>query len=662
MIERLKIGFLEPHVKRYGGIRRILEISNRLVERDHPVTIFVPDWEQRRCDWMRCSAEIAPIRDGYQAELDVLLFNHEPQWHLVPRFERARARVFYALHFSKLYGKAGSWESLRLPVDLRLANSTWTADMVEQEIGVRPHVVLGGINPDHFHPVDVPKRYPVLTMGSQREWKGTDVVREAAEILGLPLETYEGKDLPQSEMAAEYGSAEVFAVGSDFEGFGQPGLEALACGTPLVTTDNGGCRDYAIDRETALVVPPRDPQAMAEAIREVRADPHLRRRLVQNGLELVAERFDWERTTDRFEELVRRPLAGEPDPDPGLAPNQRGQVADPELSVIVLAWDQLAMTQRCVESIRQHTDVPYELILVDNGSQHEAANYVSEAADVPVLNETNHGFARGMNDGLRCASGKVVAFCNNDIQLPEGWSSRLIKTLHRGNVGIVVPALTAAGNDRTVRSAPVDEVEVLQPFEAPPSGVVYLMERKVIEGLGGWGEEYEIASGEDVDLAFKVWTNDLDIVFDARVLVEHVGHGTSDTKLEDRSELWDRNRRVFLRKWSDIIVDIPRLESCPQGRHGRNRATAASVAGWMEKYFRARDRAATTASSSRTRWTASMPGWARTALRATWRAVRDLVPEGLRLRIFRRFRGAYYDLFPDRHPAVLRGDRREPPR
>ncbi|MBW3562986.1 MAG: glycosyltransferase family 4 protein, partial [Actinobacteria bacterium] len=255
------MGFLEPHLRRYGGIRRVLEISNRLVDGGHRVTIFVPEWERQTCDWMRCAADVRPIPEGYEQPLDVLVFNHEPQWHLVPLFERARITVLYALHYSKLYGKAGSWESLRLPVDLRLANSTWTADMVEQEIGVRPHVLLGGINPEHFHPVDVPKRYPILTMGSDRDWKGTDVVEAAASQLGLPLETYAGKDLPQSAMAREYASAEVFVVGSYFEGFGQPGLEALACGTPLVTTDNGGCRDYAIDRETALVVPPGDVDA-----------------------------------------------------------------------------------------------------------------------------------------------------------------------------------------------------------------------------------------------------------------------------------------------------------------------------------------------------------------------------------------------------------------
>jgi len=244
----------------------------------------------------------------------VLLFNHEPQWPELRRFERTRRTVFYALHYGRLYRKPGSWASLRSGVDAVLANSGWTAELIERETGRRPPVVLAGITDEYFHPVEVEKAYPILCPGDLRPWKGTAVVEEAARLLGLPLERYEGKDLPQSEMAAEYCRAEVFAVGSEFEGFGWPGLEALACGVPLVTTDNGGCREYAIDGETALVVPPRDARAMAEAIARLRADGDLAARLRANGLELVRERFDWGRATDELERELRA-IADAPDGD-----------------------------------------------------------------------------------------------------------------------------------------------------------------------------------------------------------------------------------------------------------------------------------------------------------------------------------------------------------
>jgi GT2 family glycosyltransferase len=260
-----------------------------------------------------------------------------------------------------------------------------------------------------------------------------------------------------------------------------------------------------------------------------------------------------------------------------------------DLSVVVLAWDNLELTTAFVESVRRNTGVGYELIIVDNGSRSEAAAFARSAADHAILNDDNLGFARGMNQGLEAARGEFVAFCNNDIEVPPGWAARLIETIRsHPNAGIVVPAITTATNPITVRSRPGTAIEVLEPFSAPPAGVVYVMRRETVHDLGRWEDEYEVASGEDVDLCFKVWVNDLDVVFDERVLVEHVGHATA-SRLDDSQQLWATNRQRFLAKWMGR-ADPPRLASCSVERFERNRATARAVAGWMEKYFTIRDR------------------------------------------------------------------------
>ena len=108
----------------------------------------------------------------------------------------------------------------------------------------------------------------------------------------------------------------------------------------------------------------------------------------------------------------------------------------------------------------------------------------------------------------------------------------------------------------------------------------------VARGLGGWDETYPVASAEDVDLAFKTWVNDLDIVFDERVLVEHV-HGASARLLGDWRARWDQNRRLFLDRWQDPALDVPRLARCDPDRFARNRAIAAATAEWMDRYFSA---------------------------------------------------------------------------
>jgi hypothetical protein len=267
----VKIAFLEPHLRVAGGIRRVLELGNELVRRGHHITYLLPSTEKRRCDWMECLGRIEHIPAAFMEPFDVLVFNDEPQWSLLERFKEVGLTVYYVLAYGVLYDKPGSRESYRFPVDLRLANSQWTADRIYEETGVRPTVVLGGINRAHFRPVRIRKTYDVLTYGSLRPMKGTAEVEQACRQLGVRLEKYEGKHLPQRKMAEEYCRARVFAVGSYFEGFGQPGLEALACSVlfpapllPTIPTTSPGPADSVI---------PRSAQNASSFLAEERARP-----------------------------------------------------------------------------------------------------------------------------------------------------------------------------------------------------------------------------------------------------------------------------------------------------------------------------------------------------------------------------------------------------
>ena len=80
-----------------------------------------------------------------------------------------------------------------------------------------------------------------------------------------------------------------------------PAMEAMACGAALVTYDNGGCRDYAVDGLTALVAPRRDVAALAKALGRAVGDRTLRQRLAGAGHALVTREFDWDRAAERLE-------------------------------------------------------------------------------------------------------------------------------------------------------------------------------------------------------------------------------------------------------------------------------------------------------------------------------------------------------------------------
>lgn len=256
----------------------------------------------------------------------------------------------------------------------------------------------------------------------------------------------------------------------------------------------------------------------------------------------------------------------------------------PVLSVVMLTWNKVELTRRCVDSIRNHTHVPYELIIVDNGSLPPARDFARDAADIAVLNPDNRGFAAGMNAGLARARGEFVAFVNNDTVLPAEWDVRLIEHLRRPTTGVVTPAVTAAGNRLSVRTHPGTGVVTLPPFRAVPSGVVYLMRASVARGLGGWDERYRPAGAEDADLCFKVWVNGLDVVLDERVLVDHVSKGSA-TQLTDQEATWAVNRQRLLRKWRAADAGTAVLPGRDPADVAVRRRQARLVAWSMTLYF-----------------------------------------------------------------------------
>lgn len=105
-----------------------------------------------------------------------------------------------------------------------------------------------------------------------------------------------------------YNASRVFMQPSHHEGFGYTAVEAMACGSALVSTDNGGSRDYAVNGETALVVPPGDAEGLAACVDRLLDDDDLRVRLATAG-ERHVRRFDWDVSAQMLEAYFERYLA-----------------------------------------------------------------------------------------------------------------------------------------------------------------------------------------------------------------------------------------------------------------------------------------------------------------------------------------------------------------
>ena len=103
-------------------------------------------------------------------------------------------------------------------------------------------------------------------------------------------------------------SADIFVLSSDAEGMPGSVLEAMAMGLPVVATDVGGTSEALDGGSAGVLVPPRDPQAFADAVATLLAAPERRRALGARGRTLVIERYAVEHIVDETDTLYRRLL------------------------------------------------------------------------------------------------------------------------------------------------------------------------------------------------------------------------------------------------------------------------------------------------------------------------------------------------------------------
>ena len=122
-------------------------------------------------------------------------------------------------------------------------------------------------------------------------------------------------NLAQDEVATHLAGADIVVVPSvrddsgNVDGLPNVVMEALASGTPLVATPAGGIASVLHDGENGLIVPERDPDAVACAIARLAADGALRDRLGAAARAMVAARHGWSATAERFEAAYDRALA-----------------------------------------------------------------------------------------------------------------------------------------------------------------------------------------------------------------------------------------------------------------------------------------------------------------------------------------------------------------
>jgi phosphatidylinositol alpha-1,6-mannosyltransferase len=120
--------------------------------------------------------------------------------------------------------------------------------------------------------------------------------------------------VPPAELPAHYAAGDVFAMpcrtrraGLDVEGLGMVFLEAAACGRPVVAGTSGGAPETVQEGVTGHVVDPRSPDAVADTLADLLADPPRARAMGAAGRRWVEQRWSWTQVAATFSDLLEKP-------------------------------------------------------------------------------------------------------------------------------------------------------------------------------------------------------------------------------------------------------------------------------------------------------------------------------------------------------------------
>jgi len=245
-----------------------------------------------------------------------------------------------------------------------------------------------------------------------------------------------------------------------------------------------------------------------------------------------------------------------------------------KVSIIMLTYNQLEYTKKCIESIFNYTEIHFQLIVVDNGSTDKTIDYLTNikknapsTSSIKIIkNGKNLGFAAGNNQGLSLAKGEYIVLINNDVVVTPGWLEKMISCAEKSpKIGMVGPMTNYAPGLQLVKDIKYDpdSLSELNHFardyaikhfqEIKPvfrvTGFCMLIKKTVIEKIGGLDERYGLGNFEDDDFSIRAKLAGFQSWIAGDCFVHHFGSRTFKGAGIDYHQSLQENWEIFKKKW-----------------------------------------------------------------------------------------------------------------
>ncbi|MUT65865.1 glycosyltransferase family 2 protein [Paenibacillus sp. NEAU-GSW1] len=246
-------------------------------------------------------------------------------------------------------------------------------------------------------------------------------------------------------------------------------------------------------------------------------------------------------------------------------------------SIIIPSYNQVGYLKSCIDSISENTELPYEIIVVDNASTDGTGAYLRGLGGqvrFRVLQE-NYGFAGAVNMGMMMAKGTTMLILNNDTLVTDNWLENLMTCLQSSeDIGMVGPVTNYISGDQQI-SVPYQDVadmpefarlnNISDPKKWHPTdrlpGFCLLFRRELWEKVGYLDEGFEIGNFEDDDFNVRVRLQGYSLVIARDSFIHHFGSVSMKALGDQFEEVNNRNMVYYMNKWGNPYEWIHHLKN-----------------------------------------------------------------------------------------------------
>ncbi|MGB1249176.1 MAG: glycosyltransferase family 2 protein [Candidatus Promineifilaceae bacterium] len=250
----------------------------------------------------------------------------------------------------------------------------------------------------------------------------------------------------------------------------------------------------------------------------------------------------------------------------------------PFVSIVIVSWNSCSDLARCLPTLVAQQYTAYELIIVDNASDDNSAEFVQQTFPTAqiIQNHENVGFAAASNQGFAAGRGEILIGLNPDTRVASEWLCELIKPFADSHIGLTTPRIVLMDNPDQINTCG-NEISLTgltfcigvnqstaQFDKTTPqavsaiSGAAFAMSRACYIATGGFDPSY-FTYYEDTDLSLRATLAGFSTVFVPSSIVQH----DYQFRMSAHKMYWiERNRQITLLKClrrNTLLILLPSL-------------------------------------------------------------------------------------------------------